>query len=82
MTSGWQGYREWGRFRQGVGENGERWEWREGVHHVGGKDVMKVTNSTRPGLEVSESAVANLSISLDEAVDIKGVEVVEEGTIL
>ena len=65
-----------------MGKDGRGWEWREGIVHVGGEDISEATYSASPGLEVCEGSVAGLPISLDEAVDIQGVYVVEEGTIL
>ncbi len=53
-----------------MGENRGGQEWREGTEHVGGKDIAKAVDCTRPGLEVCEGAVAGLSISLDKAVDV------------
>jgi len=50
--------------------------------HVGGEEVAKAVHCTRPGLKVGQGAVVCLSTSLDKTVDIQGVYVVEEGTIL
>ncbi len=33
-------------------EDGGRWEWGEGIVHIGGKDVMKVANSSRLSFKV------------------------------
>jgi len=65
-----------------MGENRRGREWGKGIEHVGGEDVSEVMDSFRPGLEVCEHAVTCLSISLDKVVDVEGIYVVEEGTIL
>ncbi len=65
-----------------MGEDRKGWEWGDGIVHVGGKDVTKAADGTRPGLKVCEGAVACLPASLNIVVDIKGVYMVEEGAIL
>ncbi len=62
-------------------EDRGRWEWREGVMHIGGKDITEVANSSRLGLKVCDGAVTCLPISLDEAVDVQGIDIMEEGPI-
>jgi len=74
-------YGEWGRFWQGVGEDRRGQEWGKGVVHVGGEEITEVVHCTRPGLKVGQCAVTSLAASLNEAVDIKSVNVVEEGSI-
>jgi len=51
-TSGRCGYREQGRFREGMREDRGRWERGEGIVHIGGKDISEAANSSRPSLEV------------------------------
>ncbi len=80
-TSGRWGYRERGRFREGTREDRGGWERGEGIKYIGGEDVGEAANSSSPGLKVGKGAIAGLSIGLDEAVDIHGVNVVEEGPI-
>jgi len=65
-----------------VGEDRGGQEWREGVKHIRGKDISEMADGTRPGLKVHEGAVAGLPVSLDIAVDVEGIYVVEEGAIL
>jgi len=65
-----------------VGEDGRRWEWREGVVHVGGKEIVEAVHSSRLSLKVGEGVVISLPTSLYKAVNIQGIYVVEEGAIL
>ncbi len=50
--------------------------------HVWSKDILEAVDGARLGVEVCEGAVVGLPISLDKAVDVKGIDIVEEGTIL
>ena len=50
-------------------ENGGRWEWGEGIEHIGGEDVTEVDSSS-PGVVVCDGAVVSWPISLVEAVDV------------
>ncbi len=50
--------------------------------YVGGKEVPEVVHGSRLGLKVHQGAVVSLTAGLDEVVNIQGVYVVEEGTIL
>jgi len=50
--------------------------------HIGGENVSKVVDSSSLGVMVGEGAIASLPISLDKAIDVQGVDMVEEGAIL
>jgi len=65
-----------------VRKDGGGREWGEGIVHVGGENVSKVVDSSSPGVMVGEGAIASLPISLDKAIDVQGVDMVEEGAIL
>jgi len=64
-----------------MGKDGRGWEWREGIVHVGGEDIIEAADGSRLGFKVCDSAVTCLPISLDKVVDIQSVDVMEEGPI-